>query len=289
MLRRGARERVDRLVVVADDAELVASTEPPFEQGVLQRVHVLVLVDRERVEPFVHEPGRLGLVIEQPHEHQQHVLEVHAPLALGALVGRERTLHEIRRQRGCPVRRLDRLQVPNRVHEPVLRPLDLAGELAARQEPVRAGQAVRDRVQDLRLRVQHLGQVPPGEPRPQGAELAQGGRVERASLDALDTQAGQPGLQLTGRLLGERHCEHGGGLERADLDLMRDAVGDRRGLAGARARQDHHRPAHGLGRTALRDVQPGERVGRGCHRRDATSGLGRIGSKTVSDSGGCRR
>ena len=132
MLGGGARERVDRLVVVADDAELIAAVEPPVEQGLLQRVHVLVLVDRERVEPLVHETSGLGLVVEQRHQHQQHVLEVHASLALGALVRRERSLHQVRGQRWRVVRSLDGLQVPGRVHEPVLRPFDLAGELASR-------------------------------------------------------------------------------------------------------------------------------------------------------------
>ena len=48
MLGAGAGERVDRLVVVADDAEVVAVAEPEVEQRLLQQVHVLVLVDGER-------------------------------------------------------------------------------------------------------------------------------------------------------------------------------------------------------------------------------------------------
>jgi hypothetical protein len=51
VLGRSAGERVDRLVVVADDTEVVALAEPPVEQRDLQRVHVLKLVHRERVEP----------------------------------------------------------------------------------------------------------------------------------------------------------------------------------------------------------------------------------------------
>ena len=48
---RCADEREDRLVVVADHADLVAIAEPSIQQGLLQRVDVLVLVDRERREP----------------------------------------------------------------------------------------------------------------------------------------------------------------------------------------------------------------------------------------------
>ena len=48
---RCAGESVDRLVVVAHDAEVVPGTEPPLEQAGLQRVHILELVDGERGEP----------------------------------------------------------------------------------------------------------------------------------------------------------------------------------------------------------------------------------------------
>ena len=48
VLGAGAGERVDRLVVVADDAEVVAVAEPEVEQRLLQQVDVLVLVDGER-------------------------------------------------------------------------------------------------------------------------------------------------------------------------------------------------------------------------------------------------
>src|SRR6185295_3332919 len=41
VLRAGARERVDRLVVVADDAEVVAFAEPEVEQRLLEQVDVL--------------------------------------------------------------------------------------------------------------------------------------------------------------------------------------------------------------------------------------------------------
>jgi hypothetical protein len=51
VLGRSAGERVDRLVAVADDTEVVALAEPPVEQRDLQRVQVLKLVHRERVEP----------------------------------------------------------------------------------------------------------------------------------------------------------------------------------------------------------------------------------------------
>ena len=74
----------------------------------------------------------------------------------------------------------------------------------ARQEPVRAGQPVRDRVQDLRLRVQHLGQS--RDPVNLGHRVPSWRRADawnvRASTPSTP-EAGQAGLQLAGRLLGE--------------------------------------------------------------------------------------
>jgi len=48
MLGARAGEAVDRLVVVADGAQLVRGTEPALEQRLLEKVDVLVLVDCER-------------------------------------------------------------------------------------------------------------------------------------------------------------------------------------------------------------------------------------------------
>ena len=55
--RRGAGEGVDRLVLVADDAQVVAIAQPQLEEALLERVRVLVLVD---AEPAVARPDRLG-------------------------------------------------------------------------------------------------------------------------------------------------------------------------------------------------------------------------------------
>ena len=58
-LRARAGEAVDRLIVVADGAELVAIAEPEIEQRLLQQIDVLVLVDRECAPPLAHELERV--------------------------------------------------------------------------------------------------------------------------------------------------------------------------------------------------------------------------------------
>ena len=72
----GAREAVDRLVVVADRAELVAVSEPAFEQRLLEQVDVLVLVDREGAVALTERRrGVRPLVVEADRQLEQ-VLEV---------------------------------------------------------------------------------------------------------------------------------------------------------------------------------------------------------------------
>ena len=63
VVRRRAGERVDRLVLVADDAQVVAVAEPELEEALLERVRVLVLVDAEPALPGADRRGgvRVGL------------------------------------------------------------------------------------------------------------------------------------------------------------------------------------------------------------------------------------
>ena len=84
---RGSREAVDRLVVVADDAEVVAVAEPELEERLLKQVHVLVLVDGERAVAVAEDSPHLGVALVEPDRELEQVLEVDlAPRLLPALV-----------------------------------------------------------------------------------------------------------------------------------------------------------------------------------------------------------
>ena len=74
------RESVDRLVVVADHAEVVPRPQPPVEQCLLEQVDVLVLVDGERDVPLA-EFGDGALVVEGLDRALEQILEVHQPLS----------------------------------------------------------------------------------------------------------------------------------------------------------------------------------------------------------------
>jgi hypothetical protein len=145
-----AREAVDRLVVVADRAELVPLAEPEVEQRLLEEVDVLVLVHGEGAPALVHHRPRL-VVLEQPHRPLEHVLEVeHALSPLAALVLSEDPAHEVERQRRLVV--AETVVVRLGREPPVLRPLDLRREIAGGAEAVRPRERVADPAQEERLR-----------------------------------------------------------------------------------------------------------------------------------------
>ena len=255
--RRRAGERVDRLVVVADHAQVVAVAEPAFEQGGLERVHVLVLVHGERGEPRPDLLGGLGVLVEQPQREPEHVLEVEPPhRALAPLVAVVDAVHQVGGDRRLVVAEL--AEVPLRRDHPVLRPLDLAGELAAREELVRRRERVRERRDERSLVVEHLGERLAGVRGPQPRELRERGRVERARLHTLDAERREPGPQLPRGLVREGHREDLGRLERSAPDLARDAVRDRGGLARPRAGQDRDRASERERGLTLGLVQAGE-------------------------------
>ena len=263
VLGRRAGEGVDGLVVVAHHAELVAPAEPPVEQRLLQGVHVLVLVHRERLQPRADGIGGGGMFVEQAHRHQQHVLEVDpAGALLAALVPVVDTGHQLGRDRRLVIERLDGVEVAAPGDHPVLRPFDLAGQLAARHELVRRRQRVGQRGDERRLRSLDLGQTVAGVRFPQATQLGERRGVERPGLHALHAQGGEPLLELARRLLRERDRQDGLRRERTGGDLVRDAMRDGGGLAGPGAGEDGDRSPHRERRPPLFVVQRGEdRIG----------------------------
>ena len=272
--RRRAGERVDRLVVVTDHAQVVAVAEPAFEQGGLERVHVLVLVHGERGEPRPDLLDGLGMLVEQPQHEPEHVLEIEPPhRALAPLVAVVDAKHQVGGDRRLVVAEL--VEVPPGRDHPVLRPLDLAGELAAGEELVRRGQPVGERRDERSLVVEHLGERLAGVCGPQPRELRERGRVERARLHALDAERREPGPQLPRGLVREGHREDLGRLERSAPHLARDAMRDRGGLAGPRPGKDRDRPSERERRLTLGLVQAGEDALEFGHRSDPNTEEGR--------------
>ena len=159
MLRPRAGERVDRLVVVADDAEVVAVTEPVLEQCLLQEVDVLVLVDCERAILRAKGQGGARIALEQAHRPFEQILEVDkAPvLLLQPLVVAVHARHQVGRDRRLAVGR--GLEVGVRSDAPVLRPLDLGREVSRGAELVRSAQPIAELPEKQCLRRQDAADV----------------------------------------------------------------------------------------------------------------------------------
>ena len=258
MVGRGAGERVDRLVVVADDADVVAVAEPPVEQRRLQRVHVLVLVDRERVEPFADR--------RRPRPGTRRTSGPRAPAC-----PRSRSCPSLpcaaRSPRRCacissagiggswPVRSSSARYLAGATMRFFAHSISPASS-RARQELVRRRQRVRERGDQRRLVVEHVGTGARPSALPQLVQVRQRRRVERPGLDALDAEPGQPALELARGLLGERDRQDLLGRERVGGDLVGDPMRDRGRLAGAGAGQDGDRAAVGAGRLRCSSFSP---------------------------------
>ena len=71
-----AAERVDRLVLVADDADVPVLAAEQLEEAVLRVVRVLVLVDEDVAEGLAPALERLGEALEDLHREHEQVVEV---------------------------------------------------------------------------------------------------------------------------------------------------------------------------------------------------------------------
>ena len=251
--RRRSGERVDRLVVVADGADVVALAEPELEQRLLEQVHVLVLVDGERPVACLHDTERVRVALVQLDRTSEQILEVHrAALLLAAFVVAEHALHQLRRDRRLVL--AETVEVRLRRQSSVLGPLDLGREVCCGRELVRHRQRVADRAERQHLRgedlqVRHL---------PEERELRECRGVEGRRAHALDPQRSEPCSHRARRLVGERDREDLLGDERSGRDLVRDPVGDRGRLPRACPGQDADRPADRLCGPPLLRVQPPE-------------------------------
>ena len=255
--RVGARERVDRLGRVADDAELVAAAEPQVEERRLERRDVLELVDDEPLVLAADLGGDALVVGQHPGSQQQDVLHVHAGLgALDLLVAAEQPAD------GLGVDAVDGAAGAQRDLGVVvgadvadLGPLDLGRHVAQGRLVGPDALAGGGGGEHAELGLGQRGQLGAVDVRPEVAQLAQGRGVEGARLDALDPEAAQPAAHLAGRPGGEGDRQHLGGLVDARRDPVGDAVGDRPGLAGAGAGEHADRTAERFGDPALLGIE----------------------------------
>ena len=246
-----ADERVDRLVVVPDCAEVIALAEPALEQRLLEQVDVLVLVHGEGREARAEAFARGGVVVQEADRALEEILEVElAGRLLSPLVFPEYTLHQVDGNRRLVV------VEPPAVGDGVRRRFLAHSTSVARSPAGRKRKAPGRAFPICRSSTAFEGSTSPGSTVSEGAKLRQRSRVERPGLDPIDAQRLEPRPHLPRRLVREGDGKDLPRLEGAACDLVRNSAGDRGRLSGARASEDAHRAPNRLDGSALLGVKP---------------------------------
>ena len=259
VLRRGAGERVDGLAGVADDAQLVAAAEPQFQQPLLQRRNVLVLVDDEVPVLLADGGGDLRVLLQDAHGDQQHVLEVDdVPVGLDVLVGLEDPGDggQVKAARGAAA--LGFFQVVGGRQHGHLGPFDFGGQIPDRGAVGAEAQPPGGLGDHLGLVVQQVGQDSADGLGPEELELAQCGGVEGAGLDVADAEVAEAAAHFGRRPGGEGDGQEPLRAVHAGVHPVGDPVRDGAGLAGAGAGEDAHGSLQGAGDLALFGVEAAE-------------------------------
>lgn len=246
---------VDRLVAVADDADIVVLVRQHAAQHILRAVRILILVDVDVFEFGLVEVQYFRHVLEQLNRQHDQVVEVQRIVALQAalillvdigdnglkIISCPRLEHLRRDQLVLRAadRRLDGLRLELlRVDVLLLHDVADDGELVARVENA------------------EIGRIP--DPLDVAAQNADAHRVERAYPDVgagRSDQAGDAVAHLARGLVREGDREDAPWRRDALRDQVRDAVRQHAGLAAAGAGHDEQRAFGGDGRLALLRIE----------------------------------
>ena len=251
-----AAPRVDRLVVVADHAQVAMAGGQRLDPQVLRPVGVLVLVDVEVAPALLVLGEDVGRLVEQPDGLEQEVVEVERvrlaqPLLVAGRQARDRPLAVVRRVLGQE-RRVEHL-----VLGPADGPEDRARpELAGQRHVLLAQDLLHQRGLVVGVVDDEAAADPDGLA--VGPQHARGERMERARHHvppALADQADDPLAELRRRPVGEGHRQDPPRGDVLDADQVGDPVGEDAGLARAGAGQDQQRAVGRGDRAGLLGVE----------------------------------
>ena len=285
----GAAPAVDRLVVVADAADVGRAAGNQPQPQILGDVGVLVLVDQRVAEAALVVGEHVGVVQEQAQHLEQQVAEVGGVELLEALLvgGVQRRSLALGEREGLPARHFVGREAA------VLPAVDQGGQLARRPAVLVQPLALDHLLDEADLVVG----VEDGEARLEPHQLG----VTAQDLDADGMEGAEPGhalhgaadqvadalLHLARRLVGEGDGQDLGAARAAGAHDVGNACREHARLAGAGAGQHQHGAVHSLDGGALLGVEIGH-VGRGgdAERALGDRGLGRAGHGGSGKFGG---
>ena len=214
-------ERINGLVGVAHDANIVAVAQPSIQKRMLKRRDVLVLIHREKAVLLVHVSQRPRLGAQQTQAKNQHVFEV--DLVRGGL-GVFVSVQQFQQLGQAQVGRQFAPGVGILLHgeHGVFAPLNLRGQIANRGSIQAVFSVFCQLAQQLGLGGQNAGDFSPGELRPKVFQLRKRGSVKRFGRHSANAQSPKPGSQLGSSLVGvgQRHDSVGA------VITLGDSVGD---------------------------------------------------------------
>ncbi len=259
---------IDRLVVVADAAEVLARLGEEAQPQILRDVGVLVLVHQHVAEALLVLLQHVRVLAPEPQAFEQEVAEIRRvqrlqPLLVGAVEPRAAPVREDGRLSGGYVLRGE---------APVLPAVDEGGELA-RRPALLVDLLGRD---DLLEQPDLVVGAEDGEIRAQPDQLGMAAqdlgadRMEGAEPGhALARRPGETGdalLHLARRLVGEGDRQDAGGPGAAGRDEMGDSRREHAGLAGPGPGEDQDGSFGGLDRLPLLRIEAGQVIGRSAMR-----------------------
>ena len=272
----GAAPAVDRLVVVAHDADVPVRAEQS-DQLVLGSIGVLELVHQNEAELGLVRAEPVGMLPKQRERMEQQIVEVHRVRGLERRP--QGRVHVGRHLRQAVERRGARRELGRR-HHPVLGRRDdrlhrARGKQLGRMAPL--FHQPLDQAQSV-VFVVDRELAPEAEQLGLATEQTGRQRVKRADPEPgriAGEQSADPVLHLARGLVGEGHREDAIGRDAVPVDQVGDAGGEHARLARPRAGQDQDRSVHVVHGLLLGRIERALELGRRGidHAADCASGI----------------
>ena len=205
--------------------------------------------------------GDRRIALDERDRQFQHVLEIDpAGARLRGLVTPVQAGHQVGWERPVAIVG-DRPRLVLSGADPAgLRPFDLARQVAHREVAISARQALGERGEDRRLRVEDRRRIRPVDLGPEVTELPERGGVERRRRHARLSEGRETSAHLARRLVRERDDEHVACPDDLGRECICDASRDDPGLAAPGSGEDAQRPGRDRDGLALGGIEVGQEV-----------------------------